>query len=503
MAKIQITEGTWNTDCTSELNLTNAHAKDPSAGYDKVIMYAEKRYLMTFITAGATNGAFTAARTTDAYKTRIPTIPSGELIDGKAWRYHIMGRIQKASLINSLIGVPSVGTDKAGGFFQLSLRDNYIQPDMNVIFYNGKMAKSTGTPTGTEGNYIYRFQCYPGDTFDWNTWIAPQTGQKTCFGGFSMHGERSIRGYGRVHYPQSFINHMTIQRKSIGLTGDANAERVLWYVTQNKSGELGRGWGFWLESQARTQFLLEDEFQKWWGKSTMKDAFGNLLASPSMIDEETGFPITAGDGWYEQVKGANDMEASGSDGSFTWDDLSDMITALKKKSNESTGKLFYAVTGSDGMATASALAAQYAKDNYNITQNIEAPGNIGGFGPAIGYTFDRININGNQIYFVENPMMDDELKFPRRLTNGKLAMSNTVYFVDATPDDVGKPNVEIRTRGRGSINRNMVYYYLNGMTGDGQPFTSVDAKEFHMLKENMMVVYNTRTNGILTPASTA
>ena len=213
MAKIQITEGSWNAECTSELNLTNAHAKDPSAGYDKVIMYAEKRYLMTFITAGATNGAFTAARTTDAYKTRIPAIPTGELIDGKAWRYHIMGRIQKASVINSLIGTPTVGTDKMGGFFQLSLRDNYVQPDMNVIFYNGKMAKSTGVPSGTEGNYIYRFQCYPGDTFDWDTWVAPQVGQKTCFGGFSMHGERSLRGYGRVHYPQSFINHMTIQRQ--------------------------------------------------------------------------------------------------------------------------------------------------------------------------------------------------------------------------------------------------------------------------------------------------
>ena len=96
--KIQITESTWNGDCTTDLNLTQAHAKDPAAGYDKVIMYAEKRYLMTFIAAGATNGEFTASRTTDAYKTRIPSVPDSEVIDGNAWRYKIMGRIQKASV---------------------------------------------------------------------------------------------------------------------------------------------------------------------------------------------------------------------------------------------------------------------------------------------------------------------------------------------------------------------------------------------------------------------
>jgi len=55
--KIKIVEGTWGDECTTQLNVTNASMLAPDAGYDKVIMYAEPRQLMTFLTAGATNGA--------------------------------------------------------------------------------------------------------------------------------------------------------------------------------------------------------------------------------------------------------------------------------------------------------------------------------------------------------------------------------------------------------------------------------------------------------------
>ena len=501
MAKIQITEGKWNRDCITELNLTNANALDPASGYDKVIMYAEKRYLMTFLTAGATNGAFTVPRTTNTYKTRIPKVPEGELTSNKAWRYHIMGRIQAASVIlgTAAVGTPTAGTTSYGGFFTLQLRDAYLQPDMNAIFYNGKMARVMNHAKNPDGTYHYTFQCFPGDTFSWTTWIAPQTGEKTCFGGYTTHGERSLKGYGRVHYPDQYINHMTIQRKGAAITGDANAERVLWYVVTNKNGGSSKGWIFWIESQSRAQFLMEDEFQKWWGKSTMKDSDGNLLGSPSMTDPETGMPITAGDGWLEQIKGSNDLEASGADGLATYDDFKDMVIAMDKKAEMSGGKLYYFVTGTEGMQNAHDVIAAHGLATYNFTQNLPAPSGVGGGSPAVGYQFNTLNVAGSQIVFVHNPMMDDELKFPRKLSNGKLAMSCTYYCMDNSTSDTGKPNVEIRTRGREGVNRNLVYYYINGMTGEGKPMTSVDGKEFQMLKENMLVVYNTKSNGQIEP----
>ncbi|MFA6916973.1 MAG: hypothetical protein WC222_11290 [Parachlamydiales bacterium] len=502
--KIKILEGTWNDECTTQLNLTNANMLNPDAGYDKVITYAEQRQLMTFLTAGATNGAFTVSRTTDAYKTRIPMIPEGELIDGKAWKYSIMGRIQKACEIlgDAVVGAISAGDTYTGGYFTLKLRDSYLQPDMNALFWNGKMAKVFGQPRKAPGYYLYTFQTFPGDTFTWASWIAPQVGQKTLWGGYSMHGERSLRGYGRAHYPDTFINHTTIQRKGIAITGDANANKVLWYMT-GEGVNSSKGWIYWLEAQARAQFLMEDEFEKWFGKSTMKDADGNLMSTPSMIDVETGMPIWAGDGYIEQIKGANDVEASGADGEAVWDDFADLISEVKKKTVAVAGQLFYCVTGADGMANVHKQNALHGKNYYNITMNVPQTDKPGGADLPMGFNFNRMNVRGAQIVFVENPMFDRDDMFPRRLTNGKLAQSGTYYLMDNSKGETGKPNVEIRARGRQGVNRNMVYYYFNGMTGEGTPQGTVDGKEFQMLKENMLVIYNTKSHGIISPPATA
>lgn len=504
MAKIQVLKGTWNDDCVTDLNLTNAHAKNPNAGYDKVIMYAEKRNLMTFITAGATNGAFTVPRTTESYGTRIPLIPQGEMIAGNAWKHDIMGRIQISSTIlgTGAVGVPTAGTTKKGGYFQLLLKDNYISPGMNVNFYNGKIARCMAHPSGGANGFVYRFQCYPGDTFSWNEWIAPQVGQKTCFGGFTTYGERSLRGYGRVHYPDKYINHMTIQRKGASITGDANVDEVLWYVTKTKEGATVKGWIFWIEAQIRAQLTMEDEYQKKWGRSTMKDSLGNLLDTPSMIDEESGLPLYAGDGAFIQMDGVNDMDASGINGEATWDDLEDMSGELKKRSNSEGGQLRYVITGTDGLLNVHHQALAHGHTNYLLTQVLKQEDKIGGANPTIGFNFQKINVGGDTLVFVVDPMLDDDKRFPRRLKNGKLASAMTYYFLDMSQNEEGRPNIEIRTKGRNSINRNFVYYYENGMTGDGVPTKSIDGKEFQILKQNLIAIFNTRACGVIYPPAT-
>jgi len=99
--------------------------------------------------------------------------------------------------------------------------------------------------------------------------------------------------------------------------------------------------------------------------------------------------------------------------------------------------------------------------------------------------------------------MDNEEMFPRRLNNGNLAMSSTMYFLDASPNSTGRPNIEIRTKGREGVNHNLVSFYRNGMTGEGTPEHAVDGKEFQLLKQNMLVIYNTKSCGIITPPPTA
>lgn len=498
--QIQVLEGTWNDTLTTETNLINANVLDPTAGFDEVLMYSEKRQLMTFLTAGATNGAFTVSKTTDTYATKIPIVPQGELIGANAWKFRIMGRIQKAIEImgSAAIGSITAGSKYEGGFFYLALKTDDLHPGMNGMFWNKKIARCVAHPSGGPGNWIYKFQCYPGDTFSWATWVAPQTGTKTLFGGFTTYGERSLRGYGQTFYPDTFIQHFTTQRKGIDITGDANADKVRLYKFQGATA-----WDYWISAQARAQFLLEDEFQKWFGQSTMKDSDGNLLDRPSMYDEETKMPIFAGDGYHHLIKGANDLEASGNDGMATYDDFADMLSMVKEKTESVESHLWYVVTGRPGMQNASDIIESRLKTNYNFT--VHAPDNskLGGADMPVGFNFRTLNVGGDQMQFVENPMFDDKMKFPARLTNGKSVMGSTYYFMDAGILENGRRNIEIRAKGRNGVNRNLVTFYRNGMTGEGTSMDTVDAKEYQVLKQNMFVCYNTKSNGIISPNASA
>lgn len=200
------------------------------------------------------------------------------------------------------------------------------------------------------------------------------------------------------------------------------------------------------------------------------------------------------------------MDCSNADGTFTYLDLVDMVKQIKKKKNRISGNTYVCVTGADGMANADSVAIGRLTNlgtGIALTQTVANNNVAGGADVTVGYKFVRFNIAGEQIVFVENPMQDDEEKFPRRLSNGSLAMSNTVYFLDLDADDRGSGNVEIRARGRAGVNRNIVYLWENGMTGEGTPTNPVDAKAFHMLKETLLAVYNTRSCGILKPSATA
>ncbi|MCX6250242.1 MAG: hypothetical protein NTX61_05765 [Bacteroidetes bacterium] len=182
------------------------------------------------------------------------------------------------------------------------------------------------------------------------------------------------------------------------------------------------------------------------------------------------------------------MEASGTDGSAVWDDFVDMAKTIKRKSDTDGGQLYYIVIGLDGCSNIHSQCAKYAKDNVNVTYMLPQNDSIGGYSPAIGWWFQKFNIEGNQFVLCVDPDMDNEEMFPRRLTNGNLAMSSTFYFLDASPNSTGRPNVEIRTKGREGINRNLVSFYSNGMTGEGKPEHAIDGKEFPLLKQNLFVM---------------
>jgi hypothetical protein len=498
MAKIQVIEGTYTGNSIDELHLASQHLLHPEYNLDEVIMYTEKRWLSTLLTSGVYDSRYAAPRQIGKgnIKTYVPQVPEGELIDGVAWKYKMMGRIQRATEILNQIGVATAGTTTSGGYFSLAMKDNYLQPGMVAFFYNRGMASVVGSPTGGPGYWVYRFQCFPGDTFNYTTWVDAQGGTKTLFGGYSSYGERSIRGYDVMHYPDMFIQHITLQRKGFDISGQANVRKIFWYQVE---GSETKGFVYEQEQQSRARLNRENEIQKWYGRSTMKSSTGALLATPSRVDEK-GHPIWAGDGVIPQIDGSNNVTASGTDGMPVYADFTDLMTILKKKADNSEGNLWVCKTGSEGKQHVADML--YIMFGASVRVNVEkASGENGGQYIEFGYNFDKFNFGGNTLVFVEDPLQDDEQLFPQRLSNGKLVESNTFYVLDMGMNN-GKKNIEIRSRGRNGINRNMVYFYENGMTGEGKATTSIDAKRIEMLKEDMVIMYNTRSCGIIRPDAT-
>ena len=498
--KIKIYHGQVAPGDVNDYHLVTNHLKDPTQNIDKLIMYAEKRYLMTMIVSGTMDSKIAMAGYTpkgkDTVATIIKPIPQGDMISDNAFTYRIMPRMLRSMEFISTSGTPTTGTQIEGGFFSIICRGEQNVPvithQMNVQFRNDKIARVMVVPTRVGDNlFLYRFQCYPGDTYSEATWIGTQSGQRTIYGGHTTVGERSRRGYGYFTYPDKYIQHTTKQRKSFSISGDADVQNVVWYELDGQ-----KGFSYEAERQLRTQLLLEDEDQKWNGRSTMRDQYGNLLTTPSMVDENNQ-PIVAGDGLIAQIEGSNDSISSGIGGKPTYDDFVDMVRRLKKKRDYEGTYPFFAVTGSLGIQWAEEIIGAQAA-TMGFQYSINPTQEIGGMELTVGFKFRRLNVAGEQLIFVENPAWDDGERYPHKSSYGYDLKSGSYLFLDNRPLDSGKSNMEILTRGRAGINRNLVYMWENGMTGGtAKPDSPIDANTFHLFKENSMVCYDTSTFGRL------
>jgi hypothetical protein len=483
---ININRGTWSGDCTDENDLMLNQIKYPAIR--KMLEYKDQRMVSTLLV----NGAVGPYGVKDVPSSYLPSLDEGKMVADNAYRFNIMGRIQKASNILSQVGATS-----ADGTFQLVLADNYLVPGMNAVFYGGRFtARVMGYPVGTSGNYTYTFQSPNGEIFNYATHVAPQPGVKTCFGSYSSYGEASLRGYGRSHFPDTYINHTTIQRKTVSITGTALSD-VLWYEVESENGPI-KGWMYEQLQQARAQFLMEREYQRWFGISTMKDANGALLPIPRLIDPETGKGIIAGDGLEEQIKGGNEIYGSGVNGEATEDDFSDMMKAIRKKSDMISGLTYVFVTGEDGFSNAQKkMAALNVNQNIQLFRNVADVNKAGGDTPEAGVTFSNFNIDGDTVWFIKHPMFDDEERFPERGNDGKLLMSSNYYCL--TVGQGASKNMDVFAKGgKNGVNRSFVNQEFNGMTGaQGAIMSEEDAKKYAMLTEDLLVIYNTNKCGII------
>ncbi len=484
--KIQIRKAKWGPQCTLSSNLTENQLKRPVVR--DFLEHADKRSISTLLTSGSV-GPYGIGYV----DTKIGKVDSSKKIGSNAYQFDIMGRIFLPTTINA-----QVGSTLADGTFRLSVRENYLYPGMNVVFNGGGFqARVQGSPTGSDGNWVYTFKSVDGTLFVAATHINGQGALKTCIGGYSSYGEKSLRGYGRTHFSDAFIVHMTTQRKSIGISGDA-ASDVLWYEYIGETGTM-KGWRYEAEQQNKAQFTMENEFQKWDGKSSMKNDDGTLRAKSRLIDDETGNEIITGDGVMEQLYGGNESYGSGTNGFATADDFADMLASLRKKSNMIEGNVLVMVTGEDGMRNAQREMPTLAgSQNVQLVQLVSQTAEVGGAEVNVGFKYMKFNVDGDQIIFVKHPMFDNSDLYTDRGSDNKLIKSG--QYVGLTMEIDGRRNVEILSKGAYGIDRSMLEIYLNGLTGiqtGGNIVSEEDALVFAMLRQDLIVVYNTTVAGII------
>lgn len=484
---IKIKEGKWAETCTVESNLTENQMKAPAIR--DFIEVTNKRMLATLLVSGAMNKYGMGY-----VPTKIGKVDDSKKIGNNAYQFDVWTRIQKNVVINS-----QVGATAADGTFQLSVKDNYWYPGMNVLFHGqGFQARVMSGPTGGAGNYIYTFNSPDGNLFVYGTHVVPQGSIKTAMGGYTSYGEKSLRGYGRSHFPDSFIQHMTTQRNTIGISGGANSD-VTWYEWVNpQTNAPVKGWRYESEIQADAVFMQEDEFQKWEGISNMKNTDGTLRATPRYSDSETGFFITQGDGVLQQIGGGNETSGSGTNGETVVDDIVDMMKTIRKKSNMMGGLTHVVVTGEDGFSNAQRVMPLLSgNQNVQLVQMVNQTSEAGGAKVDVGFSFQSFNVDGDQVLFVKHPMFDNDQLYTERGADGNILKSSQMIFLTSIVE--GKKNIEILAKGARGINRSMVSAYLNGMTGDPQSaiLSEEDAIKYAQLRENMIVVYNSNICGIL------
>lgn len=481
----RIVAGTFSDECTTELDLMQNQNLFPEV--KKMMYQVDMRQLSTLLTSGAV-GPYGMNITASE---KFGKAPAGTAIGSSNLQFSIQGRLDRPSTVLQQVGAS--GTD---GSFQLLIRDKYIYKGHNVLFPNAGryQALVMSEPIKTAGGFLYNFQNKQGEVFVYATHAAPNSnGSATVMAVSTNYGEGSNKGYSRTMSPDRFIVDTTIQRKSVSITGSV-ANDITWYEYMGQAGTT-KGWKYEAIRQAEALFAGENEFEKWFGLSSMKNADGTRRAISPYFDLDGDGVITAGDGVEEQIAGGNELYGSGVDGNATSDDFIDVIKLLVKKGNQENSKVnLVFVTGTDGFFNFQDQASRISVSlNGQLFQNVEG----GAANVSAGYTFTTINYGGSSLSVVVHPMFDDIDKFPATGSDGKSIMSGT--YIGGNLEGTRGPNMEIIPKGAHGGNRSNVTADLKGMTGvgSGTVITQKDADTFAMLKEDLIVIYNTQNWAVI------
>ena len=401
-----------------------------------------------------------------------------ELIGENAFRWSILGRTNRPSTCTGT----STGTGVGLTSFTVEFEENYLNPNDVVKFKGGFQAIIDGEATATAGGYTFTFKPQTTDVLDALPAGAVAAGVTANTVG-SKFAEGSDRGYENHIYPDWYINHISIARKSKSITGSA-ATDITWIENNGQ-----RLWYFTDEEIMRDEFMYQKELDSWYSVSTM-DANGNS----TVTETATGKPIVSGDGILRQIDSANVDTYSGQ---LTEKRLTDFLAQLALNTGSKNAH-WMVYTG-----TAGKVAFHEAmKDLVYPAGNLVYDAKVGAE-TEIGVNFTSYNALGHRLTLVHNPLFDDQNLFGNDIDpqSGYPKESFRMVFLDMGVTN-GVANIERKIKGAGGIDRGMIVKYIAGMIN---PFdqnsmnaaNSRDSFTCEILCESGMIVRNPLSCGQL------
>lgn len=421
---MKFSSGTYGKDTIESNSLVNNLLKFPEIA--KTIIRQYPQYSLNYFVDGTSRFA------------------KEELIGDNSFRWAIQGRLNRPSTCTGVI----VGTGVGFTTFTVEFEENYLNPNDIVRFSDENQAIILGEPVITAGGYTFTMALQTNDAAA-NIAAAAVAAGKTANTTGSAFPEGSDRGYENHVYPDWYINHIGIARKSISITGPA-ATDILW--VENGGQKL---WFFKAESDTRDEFMYQKELDSWYSTSTM-DANGN-----STVIGLDGKPIVKGDGILRQIDASN---VDTYNGVLTEKRLTDFLAQLKLNTGNKNSH-WMVFTGTGGQVAFHEAMKNLVYPSGNLVYDASV-----GKETEIGVNFTSYNALGCRLTLVPTALFDDPNLHGNNIdpVSGMPKESFRMVFLDMGVTN-GVSNIERKVKGAGGINRGMIVKYIAGMIN---PFDS-------------------------------
>jgi len=400
-----------------------------------------------------------------------------ELIGENAFRWPILGRLNRPSTCTGVL----VGTGLGNSIFTVEFEENYFNPNDVVRFADESQAIVMGEPVPSVGGYTFSFILQTNEPLAVITAAAVVAGLTANTVG-SAFPEGSDRGFENHVYPDWYINHIGIARKSKSITGSALTD-VTWIENNGQ-----RVWFFTDEKLMREEFLYQKELDSWYSTSTM-DANG-----VSTVIGTDGKPIVKGDGVLRQIDAAN---VDTYNGQLTEKRLTDFLAQLQLNTGNQNAH-WMVFTGTAGKVAFHEAMKDLVYPAGNLVYDAEV-----GADTEIGVNFTSYNALGSRLTLVHNSLFDDPNLHGNNIdpVSGFPKESFRMVFLDMGTTD-GVSNIERKVKGAAGIDRGMIIKYISGMVnpfnqGSMEAANSRDAFTCEILCESGIIVRNPLSCGQL------